>query len=134
MYLMLFFFSSRRRLTRCAFVTGVQTCALPIFGPALFRRRIGFPELFRHAVALALGLARTDHDLVARAFGARIIAVNDHRDAPLAVGSGAKSAFRRALRLRERRSGKGGGNKQGRQDRTRVVLGKGGSGRVDYGG
>src|SRR3546814_1502622 len=29
-YLMLFFFSSRRRHTRCALVTGVQTCALPI--------------------------------------------------------------------------------------------------------
>src|SRR3546814_1979105 len=26
----LFFFSSRRRHTRCALVTGVQTCALPI--------------------------------------------------------------------------------------------------------
>src|SRR3546814_8084875 len=32
MYLlcMFFFFSSRRRHTRCALVTGVQTCALPI--------------------------------------------------------------------------------------------------------
>src|SRR3546814_1093641 len=30
----IFFFSSRRRHTRCALVTGVQTCALPIF-PAL---------------------------------------------------------------------------------------------------
>src|SRR3546814_8316583 len=32
-YLLLFFFffSSRRRHTRCALVTGVQTCALPIF-------------------------------------------------------------------------------------------------------
>src|SRR3546814_1813964 len=29
-----FFFSSRRRHTRCALVTGVQTCALPIFEPA----------------------------------------------------------------------------------------------------
>src|SRR3546814_4605284 len=29
----LFFFSSRRRHTRCALVTGVQTCALPIFAP-----------------------------------------------------------------------------------------------------
>src|SRR3546814_7033665 len=28
--LLLFFFSSRRRHTRCALVTGVQTCALPI--------------------------------------------------------------------------------------------------------
>src|SRR3546814_10594606 len=27
---MFFFFSSRRRHTRCALVTGVQTCALPI--------------------------------------------------------------------------------------------------------
>src|SRR3546814_7202034 len=29
-----FFFSSRRRHTRCALVTGVQTCALPISKPA----------------------------------------------------------------------------------------------------
>src|SRR3546814_5273772 len=29
---MRFFFSSRRRHTRCALVTGVQTCALPISG------------------------------------------------------------------------------------------------------
>src|SRR3546814_8447549 len=29
--LVFFFFSSRRRHTRCALVTGVQTCALPIF-------------------------------------------------------------------------------------------------------
>src|SRR3546814_10175031 len=28
--IMFFFFSSRRRHTRCALVTGVQTCALPI--------------------------------------------------------------------------------------------------------
>src|SRR3546814_3581460 len=27
----IFFFSSRRRHTRCALVTGVQTCALPIY-------------------------------------------------------------------------------------------------------
>src|SRR3546814_3140372 len=30
MSFMYFFFSSRRRHTRCALVTGVQTCALPI--------------------------------------------------------------------------------------------------------
>src|SRR3546814_9619693 len=30
-----FFFSSRRRHTRCALVTGVQTCALPISGAVL---------------------------------------------------------------------------------------------------
>src|SRR3546814_17477207 len=32
-----FFFSSRRRHTRCALVTGVQTCALPIFPRKLVR-------------------------------------------------------------------------------------------------
>src|SRR3546814_2916977 len=39
-----FFLSSRRRHTRCALVTGVQTCALPIYNPparsaGLSRRR-----------------------------------------------------------------------------------------------
>src|SRR3546814_262060 len=33
MYSVFFFFSSRRRHTRCALVTGVQTCALPISAP-----------------------------------------------------------------------------------------------------
>src|SRR3546814_8878481 len=32
-----FFFSSRRRHTRCALVTGVQTCALPILKMAMTR-------------------------------------------------------------------------------------------------
>src|SRR3546814_2117061 len=36
---LLFFFSSRRRHTRCALVTGVQTCALPIFGGGTAERR-----------------------------------------------------------------------------------------------
>src|SRR3546814_9767769 len=31
MFVSFFFFSSRRRHTRCALVTGVQTCALPIY-------------------------------------------------------------------------------------------------------
>src|SRR3546814_14107841 len=31
MCVVFFFFSSRRRHTRCALVTGVQTCALPIY-------------------------------------------------------------------------------------------------------
>src|SRR3546814_10144962 len=34
-----FFFSSRRRHTRCALVTGVQTCALPIY-PKDFRNEV----------------------------------------------------------------------------------------------
>src|SRR3546814_2868651 len=35
-----FFFSSRRRHTRCALVTGVQTCALPILMRAYDRRAL----------------------------------------------------------------------------------------------
>src|SRR3546814_5308690 len=39
-YFCFFFFSSRRRHTRCALVTGVQTCALPIFYHERDRRRL----------------------------------------------------------------------------------------------
>src|SRR3546814_18379996 len=46
----LFFFSSRRRHTRCALVTGVQTCALPISQP-------GKPTLLIAATASAVGPA-----------------------------------------------------------------------------
>src|SRR3546814_9684547 len=37
--LSVFFFSSRRRHTRCALVTGVQTCALPIYTNSQYFRR-----------------------------------------------------------------------------------------------
>src|SRR3546814_1459672 len=40
------FFSSRRRHTRCALVTGVQTCALPIFSRAHLRRFPGESKSF----------------------------------------------------------------------------------------
>src|SRR3546814_12601402 len=48
-YLSLFFFSSRRRHTRCALVTGVQTCALPISGapvkPSIARKPAETPAM-----------------------------------------------------------------------------------------
>src|SRR3546814_4894435 len=40
-YFLHFFFSSRRRHTRCALVTGVQTCALPIWTPVLMLSALG---------------------------------------------------------------------------------------------
>src|SRR3546814_5606328 len=46
-----FFFSSRRRHTRCALVTGVQTCALPILTQA---SRLGRNQPL-YARVLALG-------------------------------------------------------------------------------
>src|SRR3546814_1063084 len=41
---MLFFFSSRRRHTRCALVTGVQTCALPIYSQLPPQNLLGLDE------------------------------------------------------------------------------------------
>src|SRR3546814_10033453 len=46
-----FFFSSRRRHTRCALVTGVQTCALPISCSA----RVGLIDPLRLADGAARG-------------------------------------------------------------------------------
>src|SRR3546814_8653671 len=46
-FLLVFFFSSRRRHTRCALVTGVQTCALPISINLLYhdiQRAINSPD------------------------------------------------------------------------------------------
>src|SRR3546814_19106986 len=56
----IFFFSSRRRHTRCALVTGVQTCALPICPSAeVFPARGGlrsgrFERLGQEMAALAI--------------------------------------------------------------------------------
>src|SRR3546814_9972471 len=54
-----FFFSSRRRHTRCALVTGVQTCALPIsnLGVAIVKR----PDIVERVGTLVVmggGIAR----------------------------------------------------------------------------
>src|SRR3546814_4846143 len=47
LFVVLFFFSSRRRHTRCALVTGVQTCALPI-SPDRNRRCVPAPRARSH--------------------------------------------------------------------------------------
>src|SRR3546814_8590057 len=51
-----FFFSSRRRHTRCALVTGVHTCALPIC-----KRLIGLPMNVEYKALAAEG--KTAHGL-----------------------------------------------------------------------
>src|SRR3546814_7694073 len=59
-----FFFSSRRRHTRCALVTGVQTCALPIYGQAeadiaaAMSGLVEAVERAEHLVAFLFGDAR----------------------------------------------------------------------------
>src|SRR3546814_20351040 len=72
---LIFFFSSRRRHTRCALVTGVQTCALPIsFGvlglvvdeQRLRRRCAELPQALQEDRRIRLGrptLRRTKHPI-----------------------------------------------------------------------
>src|SRR3546814_7909836 len=49
----LFFFSSRRRHTRCALVTGVQTCALPILGEIRLNSPLSsYPLSFQHTAKI----------------------------------------------------------------------------------
>src|SRR3546814_5612141 len=56
-----FFFSSRRRHTRCALVTGVQTCALPILN--LYR---SLPvELFNRQGSVQIQPMPVDHGSLA---------------------------------------------------------------------
>src|SRR3546814_1239336 len=51
-----FFFSSRRRHTRCALVTGVQTCALPIL-TAVAERQAEIAQQLASVAIAAEGLA-----------------------------------------------------------------------------
>src|SRR3546814_7237277 len=60
-YVFFFFFSSRRRHTRCALVTGVQTCALPIYRHLLIEQ-----------ILIEAGLTAA-HDVVAERAGAHVL-------------------------------------------------------------
>src|SRR3546814_5339318 len=53
------FFSSRRRHTRCALVTGVQTCALPISLTLVVVLTAGFPAMRRLWLTAGLVVAAT---------------------------------------------------------------------------
>src|SRR3546814_1790151 len=64
----LFFFSSRRRHTRCALVTGVQTCALPI---CYHIHSVEMVVIMLFGLALIASIAAADmlKGLLAGAFG-----------------------------------------------------------------
>src|SRR3546814_3576727 len=78
---MFFFFSSRRRHTRCALVTGVQTCALPICNDLLAALQLAVKDL-HGAYALAV---------VSRAEPGRMVCART--GCPLLVGLGEGENF-----------------------------------------
>src|SRR3546814_15375854 len=61
-----FFFSSRRRHTRCALVTGVQTCALPIFAAARGEAEAARVDAAQARLMLTTGIAAAYTDLAAQ--------------------------------------------------------------------
>src|SRR3546814_9750660 len=65
----IFFFSSRRRHTRCALVTGVQTCALPISGlNYVFGKRLLMPLIGPDAFSAWSQWAKYAHNFIAWPF------------------------------------------------------------------
>src|SRR3546814_7700948 len=68
-----FFFSSRRRHTRCALVTGVQTCALPIWAIGLvIRAEKNLPDIVladlgpKHPLLVFVEVVATDGPVTAQ--------------------------------------------------------------------
>src|SRR3546814_6299623 len=102
-----FFFSSRRRHTSCALVTGVQTCALPIcYARAVARERIAerlFAERAPDLDSLAdLEAAAAVVDTAAKHAEARGRALG------LDPLTASKMTRARVVRSEQRRVGKGG--------------------------
>src|SRR3546814_9554523 len=72
MFIVFFFFSSRRRHTRCALVTGVQTCALPIYQGENLRRAVAPVGVVsvRSDLSRCLSRGLRDHPVLRRDMGA----------------------------------------------------------------
>src|SRR3546814_6872408 len=78
-----FFFSSRRRHTRCALVTGVQTCALPILGSTAHRAECRYCGKRRAAVTIGeLADAVTPALLIAIRPGEEVARFSMESDSP----------------------------------------------------
>src|SRR3546814_16826834 len=102
-----FFFSSRRRHTRCALVTGVQTCALPISS----RETADLPVIMltghNDAAAAVEALATGADDLLAKPVAVDLLAARIERPIDTAQRisvlkrSNAMHAARNARRARQ---------------------------------
>src|SRR3546814_10652870 len=71
-----FFFSSRRRHTRCALVTGVQTCALPIFAFPAGRTRQEFPDVSAQIRPQTVSFAAANTAIVEQNFDYDLLSPN----------------------------------------------------------
>src|SRR3546814_17217209 len=89
-----FFFSSRRRHTRCALVTGVQTCALPICpaGPTTATRMDKFTEMMLAQTGLIAMIGKSERGPVA------IESIKKHKSAYLMAVGGAAYLVAKAIR------------------------------------
>src|SRR3546814_10821048 len=102
----MFVFSSRRRDTRCALVTGVQTCALPISLDELAAEagmsRAGLTSAFRRHMGRSVGDYLSDYRvLVAKrelSLGRPVALVSDE------LGYASPAAFTRMFKARAGRT------------------------------
>src|SRR3546814_13356598 len=102
---MLFFcFSSRRRHTRCALVTGVQTCALPICvsrrRPSTHHCRRGACPCGIHGLLAAIAPAQPSASVVTLGLVPRV-----HSAAAPSLSGGVRSLLRAWIRSEARRVG-----------------------------
>src|SRR3546814_10166537 len=74
---MVFLFSSRRRHTRCALVTGVQTCALPICPSAAAATALAQADFLRQHLPLQ-GIIGGNHRVIRRQTPALAILFRRH--------------------------------------------------------
>src|SRR3546814_4500255 len=86
-----FFFSSRRRHTRCALVTGVQTCALPISKPLPERRARVMTWIHRLKSIVFRSLAISLREKVRRHLADTLSRLDDRSLASLGVPRDRKS-------------------------------------------
>src|SRR3546814_2927973 len=84
MVVLFFFFSSRRRHTRCALVTGVQTCALPIFRSPVIALA---PNRFTSRGYCPIRSRRPVHEVSATAASAVLSAAAESPAAMVLVGA-----------------------------------------------
>src|SRR3546814_17670389 len=111
-----FFFSSRRRHTRCALVTGVQTCALPIWAlaggelpeDAAHDYSLRFIDVALSAHLFAFAVETLDHGIALTEAATGLTLLAPAAQAAMDLGGKVlqEQAITRALGSVERREGK----------------------------